>query len=80
MLLAVVQPKVVQETLSHSDSDIKLTLNNYSHAVPTIQRGAAATMDEIHRGLAKSLDGDARTTPIYIKSIVIHRGLEPRTH
>ena len=34
----------------------------------------------IHRGLAKSLDGDARTTPIYIKSIVIHRGLEPRTH
>lgn len=45
MLLAGVHPKIVQETLGHSD--INLTLNTYSHALPTLQREAAAKMDEL---------------------------------
>jgi integrase len=36
-------PKVVQELLGHSQ--ITLTLDTYSHVIPTLQKEAARTMD-----------------------------------
>jgi integrase len=41
-------PKVVQELLGHSQ--INLTLDTYSHVIPTLQREAAQTMDGILAG------------------------------
>lgn len=38
-------PKIVQEHLGHSD--ISLTLNTFSHVLPSIQKEAAEKMDEI---------------------------------
>ena len=38
-------PKVVQEMLGHST--ISMTLDTYSHTVPSMQREAAATMDRL---------------------------------
>ena len=40
-------PKVVQEMLGHAS--IALTLDTYSHSVPSLQREAASRMDEILR-------------------------------
>jgi integrase len=40
-----VHPKVVQERLGHSD--IALTLNTYSHVMPSMQDDAADLIDEI---------------------------------
>lgn len=45
MLQAGIHPKIVQETLGHAD--ISLTMNTYSHALPTLQKEAAAKMDEL---------------------------------
>ena len=45
MLQAGVHPKVVQERLGHSD--ISLTLNTYSHVLPSMQEEAADKMDEL---------------------------------
>jgi integrase len=45
MLLQGIHPKIVQERLGHSD--ISLTLNTYSHVIPTMQEEAAEKMDEI---------------------------------
>jgi len=45
MLQAGIHPKIVQETLGHAD--ISLTMNTYSHALPTLQREAAEKMDEL---------------------------------
>lgn len=45
MLLQGIHPKVVQERLGHSD--ISLTLNTYSHVLPSMQEEAAEKMDEI---------------------------------
>jgi integrase len=44
-LEAGVNPKVVQERLGHSS--ITLTLDTYSHAVPTLGRDAAARGDAL---------------------------------
>jgi integrase len=46
-LAAGVNPKVVQERLGHSS--IALTLDTYSHAVPTLGRDAAARLDAVLR-------------------------------
>jgi integrase len=43
MLKQGTHPKVVQERLGHSD--ITLTLNTYSHVLPTMQKEAADKMD-----------------------------------
>ena len=43
MLLANIHPKIVQERLGHSD--IRITLQLYSHLLPTLQTEAAATLD-----------------------------------
>jgi integrase len=45
-------PKVVQERLGHSQ--ISLTLDTYSHVLPTVQRAAAAKIDQAFR---KAADG-----------------------
>jgi integrase len=45
MLQQEVHPKIVQERLGHSD--ISLTLNTYSHVLPSMQEGAADKMDEL---------------------------------
>jgi len=45
MLKQGVHPKVVQERLGHSD--ITLTLNTYSHVLPTMQKEVADKMDNL---------------------------------
>lgn len=45
MLQQEINPKVVQERLGHSD--ISLTLNTYSHVLPSMQEEAAEKMDEL---------------------------------
>jgi integrase len=45
LLLAGENPKVVSERLGHAS--IELTLNCYSHVLPTMQQGAAAKMNAI---------------------------------
>ncbi len=45
LLIKGVYPKVVQELLGHSS--ISITLDTYSHVLPTMQEKAVAAMDEI---------------------------------
>lgn len=45
LLTLNVHPKVVQEMLGHSD--IQLTLNTYSHVLPTLQESAAGKLSEL---------------------------------
>lgn len=45
MLKEGVHPKVVQERLGHAD--ITLTLNTYSHVLPSMQEEAADKLDEL---------------------------------
>ena len=45
MLMQGVNPKIVQERLGHSD--ISLTLNTYSHVMPSMQESAAEKLDEL---------------------------------
>jgi integrase len=45
MLQQGINPKIVQERLGHSD--ISLTLNTYSHVLPSMQEDAAEKLDEL---------------------------------
>ncbi|MGE5483675.1 MAG: site-specific integrase [Ignavibacteriales bacterium] len=45
LLAAGVHPKVVSERLGHSG--IRITMDTYSHFMPTLQEGATATLDDI---------------------------------
>lgn len=45
LLTAGVHPKVVQERLGHSTS--KLTLDTYSHVMPSMQQGATESSERI---------------------------------
>ncbi len=45
MLQVGTHPKIVQERLGHSD--ISLTLNTYSHVMPSMQEEVATKMDEM---------------------------------
>jgi len=45
MLQEGVNPKIVQERLGHAD--ISLTLNTYSHVLPSMQEEVAEKMDEL---------------------------------
>jgi integrase len=45
LLVQGVHPRVVMEILGHSQ--ISLTMNTYSHVVPTLQKEAARRMDEV---------------------------------
>ena len=48
LLAQGVNPRVVMETLGHSQ--VSLTLNTYSHVLPALQQDAAARMDAILGG------------------------------
>lgn len=48
LLTAGVHPKVVQERLGHSTS--KLTLDTYSHVIPSMQQGATESLERIMMG------------------------------
>lgn len=43
LLLAGVHPKIVSERLGHSS--IQITLDTYSHVLPTMQKETAAKLD-----------------------------------
>lgn len=45
LLAQGVNPRVVMEILGHSQ--ISLTLNTYSHVIPSLQREAASRMDAV---------------------------------
>jgi integrase len=45
LLAAGVHPKVVAERLGHSS--VNLTLNTYSHVLPSLQKDAAATLGKL---------------------------------
>jgi integrase len=45
LLVQGVHPRVVMEI--HGHSQISLTMNTYSHVVPTLQKEAASRMDEV---------------------------------
>jgi integrase len=45
LLAQGVNPRVVMETLGHSQ--VSLTLNTYSHVLPSLQRDAAARMNTV---------------------------------
>ncbi|HWS82926.1 MAG TPA: tyrosine-type recombinase/integrase [Ktedonobacteraceae bacterium] len=47
LLVKGVHPKVVQELLGHSS--IVMTMDTYSHALPSMQRDAMNTMNEIFK-------------------------------
>ena len=49
LLSAGVHPKVVQERLGHSQ--ISITLDTYSHVLPTMQKEAASKLDEVLSGV-----------------------------
>jgi integrase len=55
LLTQGVHPKVVQERLGHSQ--INLTLDTYSHVLPSIQREAAAKLDGLFRDRKPLGDG-----------------------
>ncbi len=58
LLAAGVHPKIVQERLGHSQ--IGITLDTYSHVVPTVQLEAAGKLDALMRPVAKLKAGKAR--------------------
>ena len=45
LLAQGVDPRTIMDTLGHSQ--ISLTLNTYTHVVPSLKREAAAKMDEV---------------------------------
>jgi integrase len=45
LLAQGVHPRVVMETLGHSQ--ISLTMDTYSHVIPTLQRDASGRMDAL---------------------------------
>ena len=48
LLAQGVNPRVVMETLGHSQ--VSLTLNTYSHVLPALQQDAAARMNAVFAG------------------------------
>jgi integrase len=50
LLLAGVNPKVVSERLGHSK--VQITLDTYSHVLPTLQKQAAEKMNNLFQGLS----------------------------
>jgi integrase len=59
LLSAGIHPKVVQERLGHSQ--ISITLDTYSHVLPSMQREAAEKMDGLMRSM--SLEGKPVSKP-----------------
>ena len=59
MLLQGVHPKIVSERLGHSD--VYITLNLYSHAVPTLQKEAAKVLDELLTPIPIEMPGSGKS-------------------
>lgn len=51
LLVEAVPPRVVMEILGHSE--IRLTMETYSHVIPSLRREAADSMDKVLRRAAK---------------------------
>jgi integrase len=61
MLAMGIHPKVVQEILGHSS--ISITMDLYSHVLPSVQHEAAGKVDDVLRGsLKRDVKNDVRTT------------------
>jgi integrase len=69
MLQQGIHPKIVQERLGHSD--ISLTLNTYSHVLPSMQEDAAEKMDEILAPIevSESLKKVKEKAPPYLSTV-----------
>ena len=72
MLQQGIHPKIVQERLGRSD--ISLTLNTYSHVLPSMQEDAAEKMDEILVSIEVSatLNKVKEPSPLYSEAIQPH--------
>lgn len=57
LLIAEENPKVMSERLGHST--IVLTLDTYSHVLPTMQQGATARLDKLLSRKGDSQSGTA---------------------
>ncbi len=57
LLEAGIHPKIVQERLGHSD--VAITLNVYSHVMPTLGRDGAEQLRDVLRGDARADNGDS---------------------
>ncbi|MCA1567402.1 MAG: tyrosine-type recombinase/integrase [Acidobacteria bacterium] len=57
LLIAEENPKVVSERLGHST--IVLTLDTYSHVLPTMQQGATARLEKLLYGKSGAKTGAA---------------------
>ena len=55
LLAANVHPKIAQERLGHSN--VSITLNTYSHVLPTMQKQAALKMNRLLGGVAVEAAG-----------------------
>ncbi len=67
LLLQGISPKVVQEMLGHSD--VRLTLNTYSHTIPTLQRQAADALDDLLTPKTdKPIRSNGGTTAVHSRS------------
>jgi integrase len=60
MLQQGIHPKVVQERLGHSD--IALTLNTYSHVLPSIQEEAVQKLDQLFLPAKVESKGEIRAS------------------
>jgi len=65
LLIAEENPKVVSERLGHST--IVLTLDTYSHVLPTMQQGATARLEKL---LYSSDSVQSSDTPVILSQAV----------
>jgi integrase len=61
MLLKGVHPKIVSERLGHAS--IGITLDTYSHVLPSMQSEAASAVDEVFRGRGNPADLTSQGSP-----------------
>jgi len=78
LLLANVHPKIVSERLGHAS--IEITLNTYSHVLPTLQRDAADKLEGVFSSIGsqmapKPTAASGKKTP----EIAVARGLRRRS-
>jgi len=55
-------PKVVSERLGHST--VVLTLDTYSHVIPTMQQGATARLEKLINSQEDVNESDSRVTQV----------------
>jgi hypothetical protein len=74
LLLANVHPKIVSERLGHAS--IEITLNTYSHVLPTLQRDAASRLEAVFGSIGSQMapkqpvfDGEEIVTNGYLNYI-----------